>query len=174
MKYLHAIIIAIINVIFGFMFPFGVLMTLSSTSVNLRGILVILITFIGWIIPILMLKRNIKKGKYNVLDLVQINLTVRLILIPLYIIIFIGCILASVTGPFAIGIWAFAFIVDVFILVITNISTIQCNKLMIKSNIFSKSIAILLYICEFFFCIDVVLAFVYLAKVLSIKKLNIL
>jgi hypothetical protein len=100
-------------------------------------------------------------GRYTVFDAALINMVVRLVLIPIYIAVFIICVIACITGPFAIGIWAFALLVDTCILWMTNFMSISCSRVMRKNNLFGRGVSVLLFLLQFIFCVDVVVAIIY-------------
>jgi hypothetical protein len=180
MKVLHIIAMAIMNIIMGLAFPIGFLILLNLHSDNrmevLKAMFWVLVAFVVWFVLIYLYNRNIKKGKYTVGDAALINMAVRIVLIPVYIVVFIICVIACITGPFAVGIWAFAFITDSFILLMTNLMSIPCCKAIRKSHLLGKGagMSVLLFLYQFMFCIDVIVAITYFvtAKSAEGKRIN--
>jgi hypothetical protein len=58
----------------------------------------------------------------------------------------------------------FAFMVDVCILVMTNLMSIPCCRAMRRSGVFSRWVSVLLFLCQFIFCVDVIIAIIYFVK----------
>jgi hypothetical protein len=176
MKVLHIIAMAAMDFIFGLAFPACLLLALnmgSRESGYHKALLCALAAFFVWAALIWIYHKNIKTGRYTVLDAAKINLAVRLVLVPIYIAVFIICILFSVTGPFAIGIWFLAFLVDACILVTTNFMSIPCCVALRRRKAFNTGVSVLLFLCQFIFCIDVVVAIIYLVIAKSAENRNI-
>jgi hypothetical protein len=167
MKVLHILALAVMDFICGLAFLFGIFALMSLKSGNeiyvIRALLWVLAAFVVWITLILIFNKNIKTGRYTVFDAALINMVVRVVLIPIYLVVFIICLLFSITGPFAIGVWVFAFLIDSFILFMTNLMSIPCCVALRRSNVFSTGVSVLLFLCQFIFCVDIVVAVIYLA-----------
>jgi hypothetical protein len=167
MKALHVIAMAVMNLIVGLAFPFCLLLAVNAGSrdeVYHKSLLCVLAAFFVWAALIWLYHKNIKTGRYTVLDAAKINLAVRLVLVPIYIAVFVICLLFSVTGPFAIGVWVFAFLVDTCILVTTNFMSIPCCRAMRRSDVFRRWASVVLFLCQFIFCVDVIIAIIYCVK----------
>ena len=157
-KYLEALPIILIPFIFALLF----------VAVEFEGMLYKVIAVLGiiglilWhLVSAVSLNVNVIKGKFSVADIVNVNLVVRLIYIPLYAIIFaIGC-MSALLGPFGIGVIIALFLFDSMILFITSLSLISCNIALARYNVFSKAVCVLFGIGNFIFCVDVILAIVY-------------
>jgi hypothetical protein len=164
MKALHAIAMAVMDFIYGLAFIYGLFALLNWKSGNeiyvLEALFGVMVVFVLWFALIFRYNKNIKTSKYTALDAAWINLAVRLVLIPIYIIVFILCLIGGMLGPFAIGIWGFALIVDSFMLLMTNLMSIPCFRAMRRSGVFGILVTILLFLCQFIFCLDVIVAIV--------------
>jgi hypothetical protein len=164
---------AAMDFIFGLAFPLCFLLALNVGSREEgyhKALLYAWVAFFVWAALIWIYHKNIKTGRYTVLDAAKINLAVRLVLVPIYIAVFIICLLFIITGPFAIGVWVFAFLVDACILVTTNFMSIPCCAALRRSKVFSTGISVLLFLCQFIFCVDIVVAIIYLAIAKSAEK----
>lgn len=160
-KYLEALPIILIPVVFVLIF---IALNFENALYRVFAVLGI-IGFIVWhLVSAIILNVNVLKGNFTVQDIVNVNLAVRLIYIPLYAIIFVlGCV-SILMGPFGIGVIIALFLVDSVILIITSLSLISCNIALARNQVFSKGICILFGIGNFIFCVDVILAIVYKVK----------
>lgn len=166
-KYLEALPIILIPVVFILIF---IALNFESALYRVFAVMGILGFLVWHLISAIILNVNVLKGKFTVQDIVNINLIVRLIYIPLYAIIFVlGC--ASILmGPFGIGVIIALFLMDSVILIITSLSLISCNIALARNQVFSNGVCILFGIGNFIFCIDVILAIVYKVKLAKYTK----
>ena len=109
------------------------------------------------------------KGKYDAYILSKTALTVKLIMIPSYIIIFILAILLSITLftiPFAIGL----FLVDCATLFSSGIIAVTAAVNATRQGVLDSRTAKIISILQLFFCIDVVAAAILFIKLRKYKQ----
>jgi hypothetical protein len=164
----------LIDAAFSVMFPISVMAVLSNLGYEGADPSVALIFFVVtlgvWLGSIWFFNRCIKLGKYTVLDVVKINLAMRIILAPIYVVIFVLCFFAMMLGPWGVAFWALAFFIDCSLLIATNLSVIPCFKIFSKCKIFDTALVVISFLGQFIFCIDVVIAVVYLVRLNSMRK----
>ena len=92
------------------------------------------------------------------------NLIIKGIQIPAYIMHFILGFLGLAMSVWGIGIVLWAILIDLLTILLTGISSIGCSIRMRKEGILSTAAAILMGIGCFVYCADVVIAIVYTVK----------
>ncbi len=108
------------------------------------------------------------RGKYSAYEASKMNLIVKACQVPAYIFHFIMGICGALLGIFGIGFLFLAIVVDVLTILLTGINSIGCSIQIKKEGILSTGVTILLAICSFIFCVDMVAAIIYV--VLSKKN----
>ena len=94
----------------------------------------------------------------------KINLIIKGSQIPAYIFNFMVGILGILMSVWGIGLIIMVIVLDVLTIILTGISSIGCAIKMNKERIFSTSGSILMAIGSFVFCIDIIIAIVYMLK----------
>ena len=104
------------------------------------------------------------KGKMTARQSARMNLIIKSIQIPAYIIHFILGFIGLAMSVWGIGIILWAILIDLLTILLTGISSIGCSVRMRKEGILSTAAAILMGIGCFIYCVDVVIAIVYVVK----------
>lgn len=104
------------------------------------------------------------KGKMTARQSARMNLIIKSIQIPAYIIHFILGFIGLAMSVWGIGIILWAILIDLLTILLTGISSIGCSIRMRKEGILSTAAAILMGIGCFIYCVDVVIAIVYVVK----------
>lgn len=177
--YLRAFIMTLVNMGFAVLFPISFILLLnviSSAQLNVPGIIFVTVIFAVtisiYIASVKSLSKCVKIGKYTPSDLAKLNLAIRLMCMPVYVLVFIGCFMVFALGPFGIALWAVAFILDVNLLVVTNISVIPCFKSFSRNGVLGSGLTLAMYFCQFIFCVDVFIAITIVAKVRASQAFN--
>lgn len=161
-KYLEALPIILTPVVFVLAF---IALNAESIVTKISAVIGMLGFMVWYLISVSALNKNVLKGNFTVQDIVNVNLAVRLIYVPLYAIIFVlGCT-SILMGPFGIGVIIALYLIDSIMLFLTSLSLISCNIALAKNSIFNKATCILFGIGNFVFCLDVILAIAYKVKV---------
>lgn len=116
------------------------------------------------------------RGKYTALQAARMNLIVKTVQIPAYIFHFILAMIGTMLSIWGIGLILFALAMDLLTIFLTGINSIGCSIKMKKDGILSTTAAVFAGIGCFIFCIDIVIAIIYmvLAKGKEIKNAKIL
>ena len=104
------------------------------------------------------------KGKMTARQSARMNLIIKGIQIPAYIMHFILGFIGLAMSVWGIGIILWAILIDLLTILLTGISSIGCSIRMRKEGILSTAAAILMGIGCFIYCVDVVIAIVYVVK----------
>lgn len=104
------------------------------------------------------------KLQFSVTDAAKRNLIIKGCQIPAYIFHFILAFLGLLMSVFGIGLIMWAFIIDVLTIYFSGISSIGCAVRLCKEKQISKFAAVFLIIGSFIFCVDIVVAIVYMVK----------
>lgn len=113
---------------------------------------------------------NASKNDSSAWETAKINLVVKGCQIPAYIFHFIIGLLGMVMSVWGIGLIFLAIIVDLLTISLTGIYAIGCAVKMKKEGLLPTSVAVLTGVGSFIFCIDVVIAIIYVG--LSKKSRN--
>lgn len=100
--------------------------------------------------------------KYEVRSVARINLVVKLVQIPAYIFHLLLFLLGMVASVWGIGVMLWVIIVNVMTILLTGINAIGCSVRMKKEGILNTPVAILMGIGNFIFCVDVIMAIIYM------------
>lgn len=111
------------------------------------------------------------KMKGGVGDAVKINAVVKLVQIPAYIFHFLLGVLGLLMGIFGIGFWLFAIFIDLVTIILTGISAVGCAIRMYKDGYIKLCTSIFMGIGSFMFCIDVVIAILYIVMLKTHEKI---
>ena len=120
-------------------------------SVFVYGIIATLLSIVFFVLAL--------KGKHDAYALSKTALTVKLILIPSYVIIFVLGLLLAIslfTIPFAIGL----FLVDCATLFSSGMIAVAASVNATRQGLLDRRIAVIVNILQFFFCIDIVAALI--------------
>ncbi len=112
------------------------------------------------------------KGKYTSLETAKMNLAVKAWHIPAYLLHFAMFCMGFIAGIWGVAFVMIAIIVDVLTIALSGINAISCAAKLKKDGIISKGMAIFLGICSFIFCIDLIVAIVYVRKAKKQLKNN--
>ena len=104
------------------------------------------------------------RGKMTARQAARMNLIIKGIQIPAYIMHFILGFIGLAMSVWGIGIVLWALLIDLLTILLTGISSIGCSIRMRKEGILSTAAAILMGIGCFIYCVDVVIAIVYVVK----------
>ena len=104
------------------------------------------------------------KGKLTARQAARMNLIIKGIQIPAYIMHFILGFIGLAMSVWGIGIVFWAILIDLLTILLTGISSIGCSIRMRREGILSTAAAILMGIGCFIYCADVVIAIVYVVK----------
>lgn len=104
------------------------------------------------------------KGKMTARQSARMNLIIKGIQIPAYIMHFILGFIGLAMSVWGIGFVLWAILIDLLTILLTGISSIGCSIRMRKEGILSTAAAILMGIGCFIYCVDVVIAIVYVVK----------
>lgn len=101
------------------------------------------------------------------------NLVIKCIHIPAYVLHFMMGLLGLCMSVWGIGFILFAVIVDVLTIALSGIQSIGCAVKFTRENIISKGKAVIMVIGSFIFCIDIVVALIYLIMAGKSRKSDI-
>lgn len=104
------------------------------------------------------------KGKMTARQAARMNLIIKGIQIPAYIMHFILGFIGLAMSVWGIGFVLWAILIDLLTILLTGISSIGCSIRMHKEGLLSTAAAIFLGIGCFIYCVDVVIAIVYVVK----------
>ena len=104
------------------------------------------------------------RGKMTARQAARMNLIIKGVQIPAYIMHFILGFIGLAMSVWGIGIVFWALLIDLLTILLTGISSIGCTIRMRKEGILSTAAAILMGIGCFIYCVDVVVAIVYVVK----------
>lgn len=110
------------------------------------------------------------KGKLTARQAARMNLIIKGIQIPAYIMHFILGFIGLAMSVWGIGIVFWAILIDLLTILLTGISSIGCSIRMRREGILSTAAAILMGIGSFIYCADVVIAIVYVVKTKKAKN----
>lgn len=108
------------------------------------------------------------RNRYTAYEVAKMNLAVKAWQIPAYIFHFIMGVLGLLMGIWGIAFLLIAITVDVITIALTGINAIGCAIKMKKDGVVNTAVAVLMAIGSFVFCLDVIVAIVYV--ILSKKK----
>lgn len=101
------------------------------------------------------------KGRYSAHEAAKMNLIIKALQIPAYVFHFILGVLGAFASVWGIGFIIVAVCVDLLTIILTGINSIGCTRKLKKDGVITKGWAILAGIGSFIYCIDVVIAIVY-------------
>lgn len=104
------------------------------------------------------------RGKMTAKQSARMNLIIKGIQIPAYIMHFILGFIGLALSVWGIGFILWAILIDLLTILLTGISSIGCSIRMRKEGFLSTAAAILMGIGCFIYCVDVVIAIVYVVK----------
>ncbi len=104
------------------------------------------------------------KGKYTALEAAKINMAVKGFQIPAYLFHFAMGFIGAAMSIWGIGFLMFAIVIDAFTIILSGINAIGCAVRFKRDGILDTTTAVLMAIGSFIYCVDVVLAVVYLKK----------
>lgn len=127
---------------------------------NIQGI--IFIVYQIWVLWIAISGAIIaSKNDSSAWETAKINLVVKGCQIPAYIFHFIIGLLGMAMSVWGIGLIFLAIIIDLLTISLTGIYAIGCAVKMKKEGLLPTSVAVLTGVGSFIFCIDVVIAIIY-------------
>ena len=101
------------------------------------------------------------KNDCSASEAARVNLFIKGIQIPAYIFHFIIGLMGTLMSIWGIGLIMLALIVDVITILLTGIHSIGCAVKMNKQGILTSPVAILMGVGSFIFCVDVIIAVIY-------------
>lgn len=104
------------------------------------------------------------RGKMTARQAARMNLIIKGVQIPAYIMHFILGFMGLAMSVWGIGIFLWAVVIDLLTILLTGISSIGCTIRMRKEGILSTAAAIFMGIGCFIYCVDIVIAIVYVVK----------
>lgn len=104
------------------------------------------------------------RGKMTAREAARMNLIIKGVQIPAYILHFIMGLIGLALSVWGIGIILWALLIDLLTILLTGISSIGCSIRMRKEGLLSTAAAILMGIGSFIYCADLVIAIVYVVK----------
>ena len=104
------------------------------------------------------------RGKMTAREAARMNLIIKAVQIPAYILHFIMGLIGMALSVWGIGIILWALLIDFLTILLTGISSIGCSIRMRKEGLLSSTAATLMGIGSFIYCADVVIAIVYMVK----------
>ncbi len=104
------------------------------------------------------------KGKYSAYETAKMNLAVKAWHIPAYIFHLIMFGVGMIASIWGIGFMMVAVIVDLLTIALSGINAISCAVKLKKDGIISKRTAILCGIGSFIYCLDLIIAIVYIFR----------
>lgn len=113
------------------------------------------------------------KGKYSAVQLARLNLVIKGVQIPAYIFHFILGMIGQLMSVWGIGVIIFAIVIDVLTITLTGINAIGCSIRLYKDGVLSLKTFVLYSIASFLFCIDLLVACIYLVKAKKVKARNV-
>lgn len=103
-------------------------------------------------------------NRYTAKEVIKMNFCIKSVQIPGYILLFIIGIIGLLMGIWGIGLFFFAVIVDVIAIALTGIFSIGCMIKLKREHMISIPVMIFAGIGSFIFCVDVVIAFLFMLK----------
>lgn len=113
---------------------------------------------------------NAARGKYSLKTAAMINLLVKCVHIPAYIIHFVMGMCGLLMSVWGIGFVMFAIVIDLLTIILSGINSIGCSIRMRKEGILSLKATILFGIANFIYCLDLITAIYYLVKAIKNRK----
>ncbi len=163
---------------YAYIIYFILLFTLDDISKKISnfltsGLVVLIISFTVLTLAIAISSTVLAvKGKYNAHETAKMNLAVKAWHIPAYIFHFVMFCVGMIASIWGIGFIMVAVIVDVLTIALSGINAISCAVKLKKDSIISKGTAIFFGIGSFIFCIDLIVAFIYVHKAKKQLKEN--
>lgn len=140
-----------------------ILANMSFTYINSFTVLLIGYNVITMVIAISSTVLAVK-GKYTAHETAKMNLAVKAWHIPAYIFHFVMFCVGMIASIWGIGFIMVAVIVDVLTIALSGINAISCAVKLKKDGIISKRTAILFGIGSFIYCLDLIIAIVYIFR----------
>ncbi len=100
-------------------------------------------------------------NKYTAYEVAKMNLTIKAWQIPAYVLHFLMFICGLLMGIWGIAVWMVALIVDVLTIGLSGANAIGCAIRMKRAGVINSVCAVLMAICSFIFCVDIIIAVVY-------------
>ena len=169
MKYLKMIPVILYPYIYIFIlggfFAFMNVLSEDYYNIALLGLLIIAVIYnlYSFIIVIVNAVQG-AKGKMTAREAARMNLIIKGVQIPAYILHFILGFMGLALSVWGIGFILWAILIDLLTILLTGISSIGCSIRMHKEGILSTAAAIFMGIGSFIYCADVVIAIVYMVK----------
>ncbi len=101
------------------------------------------------------------KSKNTPYQIAKMNLLLKATQIPAYIIYFALGVFSVFLSVWGIGILLAIILIDLLTIILTGINSIGCTIRLKKDTVISKRMAIILGICSFLYCVDIVVAIIY-------------
>ena len=141
----------------------------DSSEVQATGIVILLIIAIvcnlyALIVVVVNLIMAVK-GNYNAIELVKMNMIIKLVHIPAYIIHFLLGMLGLLASVWGIGFILWAITIDLVTIGLTGMVGVSASVCCKKEGILSKSMSWLYAFSSFIYCVDVISAIVFFVKV---------
>lgn len=144
----------------------------GQEEAGIQGLYVIAVVYNVYSLVIVVINAVLTARNSNALQAATMNLVIKGIQIPAYLFHFGMGMFGSVLSIWGIGFVMWAIFIDMATILLTGISSIGCSILMYKEHLVSKRNAWLMGIGCFLFCIDIVIAVVYLVKSLTHKQID--
>ena len=167
-KYIH--LIPLIIYPYAYIIFFKINFRLDDVSTKISDILADnfhIIVFVYTLITLMCAILSIvyvKKGKYSVYDVVKMNLIVKSLHIPAYIFHFGMFICGMFMSVWGVGFVMVAAIVDVLTIALSGINAISCAVGLKRRELLSMKQTIIYVVTSFIFCIDYVVAIIFMFK----------
>lgn len=175
LKYLKMIPVILYPYIYVFILA-GFLMFMSSlpedyNDAAMLGLLIVAVIYNLYSLVIVIVNAvQGARGKMTARQAARMNLIIKGIQIPAYIMHFILGFIGLALSVWGIGFILWAILIDLLTILLTGISSIGCSIRMRKEGLLSTAAAILMGIGCFVYCVDVVIAIAYV--VIARKRKN--
>ncbi len=156
--YLYVVILAV------FLMFMNVLPSDDSDAAMLGLLIVAVIYNLYSFVIVIVNAVQCARGKMTAKQSARMNLIIKGIQIPAYIMHFILGFIGLALSVWGIGFILWAILIDLLTILLTGISSIGCSIRMRKEGFLSTAAAILMGIGCFIYCVDVVIAIVYVVK----------
>lgn len=144
----------------------------GQEEAGIQGLYVIAVVYNVYSLVIVVVNAVLTARNSDALQGAAMNLIIKGVQIPAYLLHFGIGMFGSVLSIWGIGFVMWAIFIDMATILLTGISSIGCSISMYKEHLVSKRNAWLMGIGCFLFCIDIVIAVIYLVKALTHKQIN--
>lgn len=135
------------------------------TDVALIGLLIVAVIYNLYSFIIVIVNAvQAAKGIMTARQAARMNLIIKCVQIPAYIMHFILGFIGLAMSVWGIGFLLWAVLIDLLTILLTGISSIGCSVRMRKEGLVSLPGAIFMGVGCFIYCVDVVIAIVYVVK----------